>query len=99
VRERRRRQRVLIRRKVDISWEEGRAAGWGRDISIAGLYVQSREQPTPGANVRVTVRLRHGGELSMPGRVCRSDIEGFAVQFLAVGELEADAIRKVVEGA
>ena len=99
MKERRRLARVLIRRAVDVSWDLGRAEGWGRNISLGGMYVQSQARPDAGAKVHVTVRLRRGAPLSMPARVCRNDEGGFAVQFVAVGQLEAGTLRKLVEGS
>ena len=99
VQERRRRHRVLIRRAVDVAWDQRQATGWARDISLGGMYVQSQQQPRCGSDVRVTVRFRHGAAVSIPARVCRSDESGFAVEFGAIGQLEADTIRRVLAGA
>jgi hypothetical protein len=99
VQERRRRRRVLIRRVVDVSWDQGQATGWARDISLGGMYVQSQQPPRCGADVRVTVSFRHGVAVSIPARVCRRDEGGFAVQFGAIGQLEADTISRVLAGA
>jgi hypothetical protein len=90
---------VLIRRKVDVSWDQGQAVGWGRDVSLGGMYVQSQQRPQAGVAVHVTVRFHGEAPVSIPARVCRSDEGGFAVQFVAVGQREADTIRRVVGGA
>ncbi|MFC1642952.1 PilZ domain-containing protein [Myxococcota bacterium] len=97
--DRRRALRVLIRRIVDVSWEHGHGVAWGRDISLDGLYVQSHRRPDPGADVHLRVRFRRAGSLSVSGRVCRTDETGFAVRFSAIGQVEGDTLRKVLQGA
>jgi hypothetical protein len=89
---------VLIRRMVDVSWEQGQAGGWGRDISLGGMYIQGHQHPEAGADVHVTVHFRHQAALSIPAQVCRTDDAGFAVRFVALNQLVADTIRKAVEG-
>jgi hypothetical protein len=84
---------------VDVSWGQMQTTGWARDISLGGMYVLSQDQPRCGADVRVAVHFRHGMVVSVPARVCRSDGVGFAVQFGAIGQLEADTIRRVLAGA
>ncbi|MFC1642536.1 PilZ domain-containing protein [Myxococcota bacterium] len=97
--ERRKDSRILIRRLVDVSWEQGHGVAWGRDISLGGMYIQASRQPTHGADVHLRIRFRRSGTISVPARVCRTDDKGFAVQFLAVGQPEAEAIRKVLGSA
>ncbi len=96
--ERRNGRRVLIRRLVDVSWEKGRTAAWGRDIGIGGMYIQSQNGPGPGAHVQLTVRFRRAPTVSIPARVCWTNDDGFAVRFLALDESQRDTIRRVIEG-
>ena len=96
VNDRRQARRVLIRRSVDFYWEGGSGSGWGRDIGPGGMYVQSQEQPEPGASIQITVRFHRAPTVSIPARVCRTTTGGFAVHFDGLGQLAEDTIRKVV---
>jgi hypothetical protein len=94
--ERRRDRRVLIRRTVDVFWDDGCAQGWGQNIGFGGMYVQSEQCPQVGANVRLTVRFHRAPIVSIPARVCRTNDAGFAVNFEALEQAATDTIRKVV---
>jgi hypothetical protein len=96
--ERRIGRRILIRRKVDVAWDDGETAAWGRDIGIGGMYVESSGAPEPGANVRLTVRFRRAPAVSIPAQVCWKDENGFAVRFVSLGRHETETIRRVIEG-
>ena len=96
--DRRRARRVLIRRTVEFSWDQGEASGWARDIGPEGMYVESAMQPASGTGVRLTVRFRRAPAVSIPARVCRANRDGFAVVFDQLGPKELDTIRKVVGG-
>ena len=56
-----------------------------RDISIAGLYVETHERPEPGARFDVEIVLsgKHSQMIlgSMTGRVVRADDGGLAIIF------------------
>ncbi len=88
---------MLIRRAVDFSWGQEHGLGWGRNISLGGMFVESRERPAPGVNVSLTVRFRRAPTVSIPARVCRTQEGGFAVLFDALGPREQDTIRRVVD--
>jgi hypothetical protein len=94
--ERRKDRRVLIRRTVDVSWEDRYVMGWGRNIGLGGMYVQCEQRPEAGARVRLTVRFRRAPAVSIQARVCRTTDDGFAVSFDALEPVAADAINKVV---
>ncbi|MBN1606384.1 MAG: PilZ domain-containing protein [Polyangiaceae bacterium] len=96
--DRRRGRRVLIRRTVQFSWDQGEASGWARDIGPQGMYVESAKQPASGAGVRMTVRFQRAPAVSIPARVCRANSEGFAVVFEKLGPNELETIRKVLGG-
>ena len=94
--ERRHNSRVLIRRAVDFFWESGAASGWGHDIGMHGMYIQTQQRLEPGTAVHVTVHFRRARPISVDARVSRADDNGFAVQFERLGAFANDIIRKVV---
>jgi hypothetical protein len=96
--ERRNGRRVLIRRMVDVVWNDGEATAWGRDIGVGGMYVQSKGCPQAGANVRLMVRFRRAPTVTIPAQVCWTDEDGFAVRFVGLGKFETDTIKQVIEG-
>ncbi len=70
--------------------------GWGRDISLGGMYVESSQSLSPGVTVSIKVRFRRAPYVSIPARVCRSNDRGFAVHFDRLAPPEREAIQKVV---
>jgi hypothetical protein len=96
VNERRHNSRVLIRRAVDFLWEGGAATGWGHDIGMHGMYVQTEQRLTPGTVVHVTVHFRRANPISVDAKVSRTDDNGFAVQFEKLGGLADTIIRRVI---
>lgn len=60
-------------------------SGTIRDISIAGLYVETAERPSPGSGFEIEIVLsgRYSQMVlgSMTGRVVRTDDHGLAVTF------------------
>ena len=96
VKERRHNSRVLIRRAVDFFWDSGAASGWGHDIGMRGMYIQSEQRLEPGTAVHVTVHFRRVRPITVDARVSRADETGFAVQFVHLGGFANEVIRKVV---
>jgi hypothetical protein len=96
VKERRHDSRVLIRRAVDFLWDGGEASGWGHDLGVHGMYVQTAQRLEPGTALRVTVHFRRAPPISVDARVTRTDETGFAVEFEHLDGLADEIIRKVV---
>ncbi|MBN1607250.1 MAG: PilZ domain-containing protein [Polyangiaceae bacterium] len=94
--ERRHNSRVLIRRAVDFLWDGGAASGWGHDLGMNGMYIQSGQRLAPGTAVHVTVHFRRAKPISVDARVRRMDETGFAVEFERLGGLADEIIRKVI---
>lgn len=70
------------------------------DVSLGGMWIESREAPEPGTRCTVAVEL---GDHKWPmraiaGRVVRRDPSGFAVQcFVDQRALAAELVERVVE--
>ncbi|MBX3229587.1 MAG: PilZ domain-containing protein [Labilithrix sp.] len=82
-----------------IKGANGHGQGIGKDISIGGMFIETDETATFGADVVVRVRLRTptGGEqdFDLPGVVRWVKNGGMGVQFGLLGALETHAITEL----
>src|SRR5258706_14977230 len=70
--------------------------GTARDIGIGGVFIESTEQPSFGADVVIVGRLPGAShDVRLPGIVRWSKPNGFGVQFGSLGAQETHAILTV----
>ncbi|HZI19239.1 MAG TPA: PilZ domain-containing protein [Pyrinomonadaceae bacterium] len=79
-------------------WElpEGREAGFVRDISEGGCYVQSGRKVAVGSPIRIVVEMPSGRWIKALGVVAHRGPAGFGVRFRDVGETARGEIEAVL---
>jgi hypothetical protein len=101
---RERTRRIPLRIAVRILPPKGRPFnGWARDVSVSGIYVETREQLPVGTDCAMTLSLKEGKEtreVQCGATVTRTDALGIAFRFSAAPpDLIGEIARQVVWGA
>jgi len=89
---------------VGVSSEEGTFSGWGTNLSVGGVFVNSHHTPNIGTRVSVLLQLPGHSECKLKGRVAWAkasgpgvDEPGMGIEFLEVGEETLALVGKMVE--
>ena len=100
----RRSARVHHEVMVGVSSEEGTISGWGTNLSVGGVFVNSHRAPPVGSHVSVLLQLPGHSECKLPGRVAWAqasgpgvDEPGMGIEFLDVDDATRALVGKMVE--
>ena len=100
----RRSARVHHEVMVGISSEEGTFSGWGTNLSVGGVFVNSQHAPKIGTRVNVLLQLPGHGECKLTGRVAWAqatgpgvDEPGMGIEFLGMDEQTRVLVGGMVE--
>jgi uncharacterized protein (TIGR02266 family) len=100
----RRTARVHHEVMVGVSSEEGTFSGWGTNLSVGGVSVNSQHTPKIGTRVNVLLQLPGHGECKLTGRVAWAqatgpgvDEPGMGIEFLGMDEQTRVLVGGMVE--
>ena len=100
----RRSARVHHEVMVGVSSEAGTFSGWGTNLSVGGVFVNSHHAPPIDTRVRILLQLPGHGECKLLGRVAWAqasgpgvDEPGMGIEFLEVDEETKALVGKMVE--
>jgi type IV pilus assembly protein PilZ len=100
----RRSTRVHHEVMVGVSSEEGTLSGWGTNLSVGGVFVNSQHAPRIGMRVSVLLQLPGHSECKLAGRVAWAqpigpgvDEPGMGIEFLEVDEETRGLVGRMVE--
>ena len=100
----RRSARVHHEVMVGVSSEEGTFSGWGTNLSVGGVFVNSHHAPRIGSRVNVLLQLPGHGDCKLAGRVAWTqasgpgvDEPGMGIEFLDVDDATRTLVGKMVE--
>src|ERR671926_462733 len=100
----RRSARVHHEVMVGVSSEEETFSGWGTNLSVGGVFVNSHHSPPVGTPVNVLLQLPGHSECKLTGRVAWAqasgpgvDEPGMGIEFLEVDEETRALVGKMVE--
>jgi CheY-like chemotaxis protein len=82
-----------------VEGQHDEVIGNARDVSVGGMFVETREAVPFGARVVVRIRLRDEPMLKMPATVRWVSVDGVGVQFGLLGARETHAITQLVARA
>lgn len=89
----RRTARVHHEVMVGVSSEQGTFSGWGTNLSVGGVFVNSQHAPAPGTRVSVLLQLPGHSECKLHGRVVWAqpsapgvDEPGMGIEFIEPDE-------------
>jgi len=74
---------------VDVLADGKRVSGEVRDISFEGLWLPTPEPLSEQTRCRVTIHLSEAIKIRIDGVVVRAELDGFAVQFVDLLDLES----------
>jgi len=100
----RRSARVHHEVMVGVSSSEGTFSGWGTNLSVGGVFVNSQHAPKVGTRVNVLLELPGHGECKLKGRVVWAqasgpgvDEPGMGIEFLETDDQMRALVGKMVE--
>ena len=100
----RRSARVHHEVMVGVSSEEGTFSGWGTNLSVGGVFVNSHHAPPVGTPVNVLLQLPGHSECKLTGRVAWTqasgpgvDEPGMGIEFLQVDADTRELVGRMVE--
>jgi uncharacterized protein (TIGR02266 family) len=100
----RRTARVHHEVMVGVNSTEGSFSGWGTNLSVGGVFVNSQHAPKIGTRVNVLLQLPGHGECKLKGRVAWAqasgpgvDEPGMGIEFLETDEQTRALVGKMVE--
>ena len=100
----RRSARVHHEVMVGVSSEEGTFSGWGTNLSVGGVFVNSHHSPPVGTPVNVLLQLPGHSECKLRGRVAWAqasgpgvDEPGMGIEFLQIDESTRELVARMVE--
>jgi type IV pilus assembly protein PilZ len=89
---------------VGVSSKEGTFSGWGTNLSVGGVFVNSQRAPAVGTRVQILLQLPGHSECKLAGRVAWAqpsgpgvDEPGMGIEFLEVDEQTRELVGKMVE--
>ena len=102
--ETRRNARVDHEVMVGVTSGEGTWSGWGTNLSVGGVFVNSQHSPRVGARVAVLLQLPGHPECKLSGRVAWAqpaghgvDAPGMGIEFLEPDEATKKLVGQMVE--
>jgi uncharacterized protein (TIGR02266 family) len=100
----RRSARVHHEVMVGVSSQDGTFSGWGTNLSVGGVFVNSHHSPAVGTRVSVLLQLPGHSECKLPGRVAWAqpsgpgvDEPGMGIEFLDVDDATRTLVGRMVE--
>ena len=100
----RRSARVHHEVMVGVSSEAGMFSGWGTNLSVGGVFVNSQHAAPVGTRVQILLQLPGHSECKLSGRVAWAqasgpgvDEPGMGIEFLEVDEQTRALVGKMVE--
>jgi uncharacterized protein (TIGR02266 family) len=100
----RRNARVHHEVMVGVTSEAGTFSGWGTNLSVGGVFVNSQHAAAVGTRVQILLQLPGHSECKLAGRVAWSqpsgpgvDEPGMGIEFLEVDEKTLALVGKMVE--
>ena len=100
----RRSNRVHHEVLVGVTSDQGVFSGWGTNLSMGGVFVNSALSPAPGTNVEVLLQLPGHPECKLRGRVAWAqptgpgvDEPGMGIEFLDPDEETKALVGKMVD--
>jgi uncharacterized protein (TIGR02266 family) len=100
----RRSNRVHHEVMVGVTSEQGVFSGWGTNLSVGGVFVNSALAPPPGTPVSVLLQLPGHSECKLRGRVAWAqptgpgvDEPGMGIEFLDPDEPTKALVGRMVE--
>ena len=100
----RRNARVHHEVMVGVTSAEGSFSGWGTNLSVGGVFVNSQHTPKIGTRVNVLLQLPGIAECKLKGRVAWAkasgpgvDEPGMGIEFLETDEETRALVGKMVE--
>ena len=89
---------------VGVSSDEGTFSGWGTNLSVGGVFVNSQHSPPVGTRVSILLQLPGHSECKLPGRVAWAqpsgpgvDEPGMGIEFLDVDDETRTLVGQMVE--
>ncbi len=89
---------------VGVSSDEGTFSGWGTNLSVGGVFVNSQHSPPVGTRVSILLQLPGHSECKLPGRVAWAqpsgpgvDEPGMWIEFLDVDDETRALVGQMVE--
>ncbi|HEY2027678.1 MAG TPA: TIGR02266 family protein [Myxococcales bacterium] len=89
---------------VGVSSDEGVFTGWGTNLSVGGVFVNSALAPAPGTRVNVLLQLPGHPECKLRGRVAWAqrtgpgvDEPGMGIEFVEPDEPTKALVGKMVD--
>ncbi|HZX97144.1 MAG TPA: TIGR02266 family protein [Myxococcales bacterium] len=100
----RRNARVHHEVLVGVTSDQGRFSGWGTNLSVGGVFVNSNHAPPVGARVSVLLQLPGHGECKLNGRVAWAqslapgvDEPGMGIEFIEPDQATRELVGRMVE--
>src|SRR5437870_12459957 len=100
----RRNARVHHEVMVGVTSEAGTFSGWGTNLSVGGVFVNSQHAAAVGTRVQILLQLPGHGECKLAGRVAWAqpsgpgvDEPGMGIEFLQIDEDTRDLVGRMVE--
>jgi len=100
----RRSNRVHHEVMVGVTSDHGVFSGWGTNLSVGGVFVNSGLTPPPGTSVSVLLQLPGHSECKLRGRVAWAqasgpgvDEPGMGIEFLDPDEPTKEMVGQMVE--
>src|SRR5438445_13105309 len=100
----RRSARVHHEVMVGVSSEQGTLSGWGTNLSVGGVFVNSHHSPPVGTAVNVLLQLPGHSECKLSGRVAWAqpsgpgvDEPGMGIEFLQGDDETRSLVGQIVE--
>ena len=100
----RRNARVHHEVMVGVTSEAGTFSGWGTNLSVGGVFVNSQHAASVGTRVQILLQLPGHSECKLAGRVAWAqpsgpgvDEPGMGIEFLEVDEKTLTLVGKMVE--
>jgi uncharacterized protein (TIGR02266 family) len=100
----RRSNRVHHEVMVGVTSDRETFSGWGTNLSVGGVFVNSNHAPPVGAHVSVLLQLPGHSECKLSGRVAWAqpsgpgvDEPGIGIEFVAADEATRQLVAQMVE--
>jgi uncharacterized protein (TIGR02266 family) len=100
----RRSHRVHHEVMVGVTSQKETFSGWGTNLSVGGVFVNSNHAPSVGAGVSVLLQLPGHSECKLNGRVAWAqpagpgvDEPGFGIEFVEADEPTRKLVAQMVE--
>jgi hypothetical protein len=95
--EKRAHSRSVVRIAVTCTTDGGATiSGMSRDMSTGGMYVEANEIPAFGTKIGLRLDAPGLYEITLPGIVRWTKVDGFGVQFQLLGARETHALAALV---